>query len=669
MEEKLIINQNNVDNLINKTYPHQYYLLDYNPEQYQAIEYYSQRKDIDNNTIPQIIHKCFVDIEVFNEFKDEFPEPKYASKPISAISLMFTQDEGKVGYVLFLKHESHKSLDVKNIEKDILNKIEKDYNYKLDKLNVLIFEEEEKLLEKYFEFLHSYDPAVIAGFNSYIFDFPYIYKRALNLFGKAKCALLISKFPITNFDPLNIELPDFEFVDMRKLYVPPPEGFGFGNTLENYSLNTIAEEELNLRKVEYEEKNLDELYMENPELYIYYNFVDTLLIYMLDKKLDHINLLNMQRRITCSSYSYGLIGRSKLGEDLLTFRYREQNLQPRAFLQKEKISSFTKFNEENFKSFSLSFKYFGAYVRNPGKPKKHSGLIVDFDQSSMYPSIDEMFNISYETYQGILYNYPVFKFLSLLKEIINNQNLELLQNLEKKLHFYVDDFVDNKLKPQSKNDIKKFNKELITYLLYTLFDSGYSFEDILAFKDYYLSKTKLIPLLEIVNFIHPESKEYNEFIYDYLFMDKDDFYNKWKTARFVIHYNPTSSKQKVLIVDFNTLLSKFISRYIFTIFGTFFYTHDEKLGLLPDISREFKTERKKFKKLRDSYEPDSDMYKFNDGIQYSMKVLLNAISYGVLALNSFRYNDKNIGNTITMSGRLQIKIAQYFADRIIQNMF
>jgi DNA polymerase elongation subunit (family B) len=787
--------------------PYKFYFLDYSPEQQLALYYYKERINKDNYTVDQHIKKIFLDIEVFTEFENKFPEPKHANKPINAVTLI--NDKCDID-ILFLLHKDIKNFDKEKIVNNIIRNTKEEYGFEIKNINLHVFDDESSLIYSMWNIIHNYDPTILLGFNSDYFDFPYIVRRTINVFGYENAAQLITKFNEFNISGFNISIPDFQLVDILKMY-KPGEGFGFGKNLEKFNLDTVAEEELGVKKVEHENISLDELYIKYPERFIYYNMIDTYLIYMLDKKLKHFDLFNTQRRITYCPASRAYHGRSVMGEQIQTYNMLvNENKVPRAFLVKEKYA--INDNEDEFKKYSLSLSYYGAYVRDPIRGI-YDGLVIDLDQSltrdqliiikrgnnifeipigeytpeeidetltldknnrvtwkkvkghithrckynvlkiitennncikvtnnhsifvfnkgtiyiklasdlkyddklvlcdekgnliferikniedlgkfhyvydisveeterffardpesdkwilvhntSMYPSLIKMYNMEYSTYKAKLYNSTIYNFIDILRKFINNEDSSLtVESIVNSLQKYLLQYL--KEHTTSYNDYYKKNTSYITEMLKSLKNSGLSFEDIISNKNYYLLKTKLIPLLEIVELIL--SNEYNEIIYDYLFMDEDKFLNKYKNTKFYLLENPTDSYSQIKILTLDELLENYLKKYIVTITGCLFIKHSEKTGYIIQLINKLMKERKQLKSKLKELDPNSKDYELLYRAQLSIKVLLNSL-YGIYGLTTYRYNEKNIANTITISGRVLIKTAQYVADKTIQ---
>jgi hypothetical protein len=263
-----------------------------------------------------------------------------------------------------------------------------------------------------------------------------------------------------------------------------------------------------------------------------------------------------------------------------------------------------------------------------------------------------MFNIEYATFKAKLFKPEVF---DLFKHLISSPD-----KLLKEISVLIKDYVYNvKESPKPKKETE-VNIEYVKKLVDTL--TKHNIYNIIEGSDYFLLKTKLIPLLEIFdNIITPE---YNRVIYDYLF-DEEKFEEKYKDKHFLLYVAPTNSNSVVKIINYEDLLRILKSKKsIFTITGCFFTKHDDYLGHIINIINNLMVERKKIKDKMKEVGPNDPQYSTFDMWQTAMKVLLNSF-YGVYGFKTFRYNEKNIANTITLTGRLILKLAQYVSDKVV----
>lgn len=160
-------------------------------------------------------------------------------------------------------------------------------------------------------------------------------------------------------------------VDMCELY----KGFQLVKR-ENNKLGTIAQVELGETKLQLEE-SYSTIYKNDLNRYIDYNIVDVELLERLEKKVNYIKLLNELKKI-CSGSFRGC--RKTFGrlDCLMTKQLKEKGLASRNTQDRDK---------EDFP---------GAYVKEP-----ILGLhnwIVDFDFTSLYPSLILTYNIGVNTF-------------------------------------------------------------------------------------------------------------------------------------------------------------------------------------------------------------------------------------------------------------------------------
>jgi DNA polymerase elongation subunit (family B) len=84
----------------------------------------------------------------------------------------------------------------------------------------------------------------------------------------------------------------------------------------------------------------------------------------------------------------------------------------------------------------------------------------------------------------------------------------------------------------------------------------------------------------------------------------------------------------------------------------------DKIGLIPAILTQWFNERKRLSKLAEEFALSGDdvQYKYYDQKQLIQKILLNSF-YGVLLLPSFRFYNKQIGESVTLTGQSVIKFS------------
>ncbi len=98
------------------------------------------------------------------------------------------------------------------------------------------------------------------------------------------------------------------------------------------------------------------------------------------------------------------------------------------------------------------------------------------------------------------------------------------------------------------------------------------------------------------------------------------------------------------------------------------YSMDKK-GLIPMILEEWGLERAEYRKIAKQYHNDGnkDMYKFFDKKQLVQKIMLNSL-YGVLLLPSFRFYDKENGESVTLTGQTLVQFSANMGNAYYNNI-
>ena len=100
--------------------------------------------------------------------------------------------------------------------------------------------------------------------------------------------------------------------------------------------------------------------------------------------------------------------------------------------------------------------------------------------------------------------------------------------------------------------------------------------------------------------------------------------------------------------------------------GTLLYTHEFKTGLYNAFLTEILALRKTYKDKRDTYPEGSEEYQFYDMRQLATKIVANT-TYGLMGQSTFRYSNKWVAKTITVNGRLTLKISQICGELFLKN--
>jgi len=288
----------------------------------------------------------YFDIETDTGGSKEFPNATEAKYPVCLITSRYHGQT--ITYVL------NNGTEI-NERKDIIIKS---------------FESEKEMFSEFFSDLHKANPDIVTGWNIINFDLCYIFNRLPKLELDQK---IMSPFEDVYIDGPKeyASIVGYIIVDMCELY----KGFQLIKR-ENNKLGTIALVELGETKLQLEE-SYSTIYQNDLNKYIDYNIVDVELLERIEKKTNYLKLLNELRKI-CSGTFRGC--RKTFGRlDCLMIKYlKEKGLASRNSLDKDK---------EEFP---------GAYVKDP-----IVGLhnwIVDFDFTSLYPSLILTYNIGVNTF-------------------------------------------------------------------------------------------------------------------------------------------------------------------------------------------------------------------------------------------------------------------------------
>jgi uracil-DNA glycosylase family 4 len=320
-----------------------------------ANDYYIQKKQDDDFDL----NVMFIDIEIYSD-KKEFPNARDSKEPVTMITYSFKNK--MVTYVL-----DNKILLKNKDAEDIKTSSE-----------ILVFKNEKDMISTFIRDLRSLDPDVITGWNIEPFDIPYLAGRCDKV-GVNKN--LLSKFGEVDIDAERgySDIYGFVIADQLSLYR------SFSPTKkENYRLGTIA-------LIEIEEEKLDvgssfsDKFRKDVNGAIEYNRHDVRICEKLEDKLKHIVLLNQLRTICKCTFQSAQNAMGQLDSLVCSW------LKSKGYASK------------NANILQKDEAFEGAYVKEPS-----AGLhewVVDFDFTSLYPSLILTFNIGFNTFAMKLKDY------------------------------------------------------------------------------------------------------------------------------------------------------------------------------------------------------------------------------------------------------------------------
>lgn len=318
------------------------------------------------------INVWWFDIET--EVSSGFPEPSKAHERISLIT-MYNRTTKKIytwGLYAIDDPEVNSKLSPEEIQENIdwIRNLEVDYRS---------FSNEESLLLDFLNFVQENRLDILSGWNSEVFDIPYLYNRIVNVLGESYAQKLSpwkivkehKKYQNDN-EVLSYDIVGVGHVDLMDLY----KKFNPGSK-ESFALDFIAEYELGENKLELPGESFRDSYENYWSTFVRYNIKDAILLQKIDEKKQIIDL--------CLSISYF----AKCNyPDVLSAMRTWESLIYNYFLDRDIVETWSKTRVEKM-------PLEGAYVHDP-VPGAYR-WVVSVDATSMYPSFMMQNNLSPET--------------------------------------------------------------------------------------------------------------------------------------------------------------------------------------------------------------------------------------------------------------------------------
>ena len=243
--------------------------------------------------------------------------------------------------------------------------------------------DETELLTDFLKFWHhpDYCPDVVTGWNTRLFDLPYLVRRTQKIIG-GEVFKKMSPWRIVNQKDIVIagrshiayDLVGIQQLDYYDLF--QKFGYSYGQQ-ESYKLDHIAHVVLGENKLSYEEYgSLHSLYKEDFQKFVDYNIKDVELVDRLEEKMGLITLAMTMAYRGGVNYA-DTFGTTQIWDSIIYRILNKMNIAvpPRKHQTKEKFP--------------------GAYVKDP-----QVGLhdwVVSFDLNSLYPNLIVQYNMSIET--------------------------------------------------------------------------------------------------------------------------------------------------------------------------------------------------------------------------------------------------------------------------------
>ena len=307
----------------------------------------------------------FVDIET--EIVDGFPKPEEAKSRILTFSIITPERKAIV-----LGLEDLSSEQIKKIEDDT-NKHFSTGDYDQDwEFSYYKFKDEYNML---YTFLHKFLPKfpMMTGWNFINYDWQYIVNRCKILQIDLTEVAITGSLDRKDSRPLHMGILDYmQLYDKYDRSVAVKES----NSLDFVS-GAVLE---GISKIKYS-GSLQDLYESDFQKYVFYNVVDSVLVYYIDQKLRSMEVLLTLATITRMPL-YKAASPVAVTESLMARKLTELG---------RRIG--VEYDKEDSKKDS---KYEGAFVKQP--IVGYYGGVSAFDFASLYPSIMRQFNISPDSF-------------------------------------------------------------------------------------------------------------------------------------------------------------------------------------------------------------------------------------------------------------------------------
>lgn len=303
----------------------------------------------------------FVDIET--EIVDGFPKAEEAKSRILSFSII-TPDRKAI--VLGL--EDMDSDSIKKIQDDTneyFKDFDMDWEFKYHK-----FKSEYDMV---YTFLMKFLPKfpMMTGWNFINYDWQYIVNRCKRLQIDISTVSKTGSLDRNDSRPLHIGILDY-----MQLYDKYDRSV---KVKESNSLDYVSSQVLNVNKIKFT-GSLQDLYRDNFVKYIYYNVVDSVLVYYIDQKLKSMEVLLTLANIT-NMPLYKASSPVAVTEAIMARKLAEQGM---------------RIGSEERNDGQKDGQYAGAFVKEPILGF-YEGVSA-FDFASLYPSIMRQFNISPDAY-------------------------------------------------------------------------------------------------------------------------------------------------------------------------------------------------------------------------------------------------------------------------------
>jgi DNA polymerase elongation subunit (family B) len=276
------------------------------------------------------------------------------------------------------------------------------FNNKQDNVIYKSFRTERELLDDFINWwmIEDNTPEVVTGWNSKLYDIPYLVRRIDRILGE-KLMKRLSPWGLVTEQEVYIagrKQTSYDIGGISQLdYLDLYKKFTYTNQ-ESYRLDHIANVELGQKKLDHSEfDTFKDFYTKGWQKFVEYNIIDVELVDRLEDKMKLIEL--------AVTMAYD----AKVNYEDVFYQVRMWDTIIYNYLKKRDIVIPPKERSDK------NEKYAGAYVKEP-IPGKYD-WVVSFDLNSLYPHLIMQYNISPETLQDT--RHPSATVDKILNEEIN----------------------------------------------------------------------------------------------------------------------------------------------------------------------------------------------------------------------------------------------------------
>ena len=244
------------------------------------------------------------------------------------------------------------------------------------------FNNEYDLLNDFIAWWIDNTPEVVTGWNSKLYDIPYLVRRIDRILGE-KLMKRLSPWGLVSEDETYIAgrkhisydiggISQLDYLDLYKKFTYKAQ--------ESYRLDYIASVELGQKKLDHSEfDTFKDFYTNGWQKFVEYNIIDVELVDRMEDKMKLIELAIVMAYDAKANYA-DVFSQVRMWDTIIYNYLKKRNIVIPPIVRSDKDS-----------------KYAGAYVKEP-IPGKYD-WVVSFDLNSLYPHLIMQYNISPETLQ------------------------------------------------------------------------------------------------------------------------------------------------------------------------------------------------------------------------------------------------------------------------------